>query len=343
MKLPRPDNYDGKPKTPFRPWWNKVTYYFRFYPETIDAQRIAFVGALLTDEAQEWHQARDQAISRHRGIDNWAAYSEALQAEYTDPHEAATAHAELMTLKYKGDIKAFLTSFRTLNWQAGSTGEGLQDIINKALPDKILDVRSFQNRQALRTDDDFLTATYEAGRHVEELQALKVRRTQSTPTTGGSKPTEKKDGQSRQKAGKASTGQGERDPRPSNAEGTVTKRAPPTYGGQGEWPSHEACMRGVPEQEIASHRANRGCHRCGKKGHMSNTCFAKKTQAGTLLPASPVAATAVAHAPTKRRREEDEEPTPAPKQQKVAAAEVMDLEGPPAIWAEESSSEQDFC
>jgi hypothetical protein len=53
VKLPKPSSYDGKPKTPFRSWWKTVIHYFRFYPETRDAQRIAFVGALLTDEAKE--------------------------------------------------------------------------------------------------------------------------------------------------------------------------------------------------------------------------------------------------------------------------------------------------
>jgi hypothetical protein len=69
VKLLKPGTYDGKPKTPFRPWWKKIVQYFRFYPETLDVQRIAFVGALLTDEAEEWHQAWDQIITLANGQD----------------------------------------------------------------------------------------------------------------------------------------------------------------------------------------------------------------------------------------------------------------------------------
>jgi hypothetical protein len=185
VKLPKPGTYDGKPKTPFRPWWKKIVHYFRFYPETLDVQRIAFVGALLTDEAEEWHQARDDIITLANGQDTWAAYSEAIRNEYVDPREGATAHAKLKALRYKGDIKAYLTAFKALNLQAGSNGEGLQDIIDEALPNSIIDVRFYQNPRDLRTDEDFLTATYEAGRHVEKLAALKARKAEKGGSSAG--------------------------------------------------------------------------------------------------------------------------------------------------------------
>jgi hypothetical protein len=151
VKLPKPGTYDGKPKTPFRPWWNKIVHYFRFYPETLDVQRIAFVGTLLTDEAEEWHQARDNMITLANGQDTWAAFSEAIRNEYVDPRKGATAHVKLKALKYKGDIKAYLTAFKALNLQAGSNGEALQDIIDEALPNSIIDVRFYQNPRDLRT------------------------------------------------------------------------------------------------------------------------------------------------------------------------------------------------
>jgi hypothetical protein len=53
VKLPKPGTYDGIPKTPFHPCWKKIVHYFKFFPETFDIQRITFVGALHTDEAEE--------------------------------------------------------------------------------------------------------------------------------------------------------------------------------------------------------------------------------------------------------------------------------------------------
>jgi hypothetical protein len=99
---------------------------------------------------------------------------------YTNPREAATAHDKLKVLKYNGDIKAYLTSFTTLNRLTGSNGEGLQDIINETLPNEIIDVRFYQNPRTLTTDQDLLTATYEAGRHVETLKALKAQKDAKT-------------------------------------------------------------------------------------------------------------------------------------------------------------------
>jgi hypothetical protein len=34
LKLDNPAKFDGKPKTPFRTWWDSVRDYIRFYPET---------------------------------------------------------------------------------------------------------------------------------------------------------------------------------------------------------------------------------------------------------------------------------------------------------------------
>jgi hypothetical protein len=92
----------------------------------------------------------------------------------------------------------------------GSNGEGLQDIINEALPNEIIDVPFYQNPRALTTDQDFLTATYKAGRYVETLKALKARKDSKTMGT----PTPKKDnkdGQNSEKgSGKAASSQGDK-------------------------------------------------------------------------------------------------------------------------------------
>jgi hypothetical protein len=42
----------------------------------------------------------------------------------------------------------------------GSNGEGLQDIINEAIPNEIIDVRFYQNPADLNTDEDFLVVSH---------------------------------------------------------------------------------------------------------------------------------------------------------------------------------------
>ena len=54
------------------------------------------------DKAREWHQARRRLVGDE---DTWNAYSEAIQDEYLDPCEAATAFNQMLALCYKGDIR----------------------------------------------------------------------------------------------------------------------------------------------------------------------------------------------------------------------------------------------
>ena len=51
LKMKNPENFDGKTTTTFNQWWEAVTMYLGFYPETNDRQKIAWVGTLLSDTA----------------------------------------------------------------------------------------------------------------------------------------------------------------------------------------------------------------------------------------------------------------------------------------------------
>jgi hypothetical protein len=351
VKMPKPGSYDGKPKTPFRSWWKTVIYYFRFYPETRDEQKIAFVGALLTDEAKEWHQARDDLITSERGRqDNWVAYSEAIVNEYTDPREGATAHDKLKAFKYKGDIKAYLTSFTTLNRLAGSNGEGLQDIINEALPNEIIDVRFYQNPRALTTDQDFLTATYEAGRHVETLKALKARKDAKASGAPAPKKDKKDDkhGQGSGKgSGKAANSQEEKGGSKQTGKSGSGSKSERTwtsqYTGNNRWGSKAEALHGVPKNEAAEYeKSPDNCWRCGDTGHKTYECYRHHTVKGTELPRAPWRSSAI-QATKKRARndDDDDDKPPAVKAQKIAAVETMEVEEPVVSYPWEDS-EEDF-
>jgi len=51
LKMENPEKFDGKSSSTFNQWWESVTMYLGFYSETIDRQKIAWVGTLLTDTA----------------------------------------------------------------------------------------------------------------------------------------------------------------------------------------------------------------------------------------------------------------------------------------------------
>jgi len=53
--MKNPENFDGKTTTQFNQWWESVTMYLGFYPETNDWQKIAWVETLITETARTWH------------------------------------------------------------------------------------------------------------------------------------------------------------------------------------------------------------------------------------------------------------------------------------------------
>ena len=75
--------------------------YLGFYPETVDRQKIAWIGTLLTDTALSWHLHRYRDLGE---VDTWVNYSAAIQAEYHYDREAAEAQHKLGQLRYQGSI-----------------------------------------------------------------------------------------------------------------------------------------------------------------------------------------------------------------------------------------------
>jgi len=75
LKMENPEKFDGKSSSTFNQWWESVTMYLGFYPETIDRQQIAWVGTLLMDTALVWHLHRYREL---RENDTWGNYSAAI-------------------------------------------------------------------------------------------------------------------------------------------------------------------------------------------------------------------------------------------------------------------------
>lgn len=143
--------------------------YLDFCPNTDGVQRIAWVGTLMAHKARVWHQAGRRALRR---LDNWQAYQEAIQEGYGDLRGGADAHSKMWALRYKNDIKSYLTTFRALNLLATATGEPLHHMVDQAMLAQILTVQFSHTPGLFREDEPFLHATYKAGRHVERLRAL---------------------------------------------------------------------------------------------------------------------------------------------------------------------------
>jgi len=198
LKMTNPETFDGKLSTPFNTWWKSVTKYLYFYPETGDQQKIAWVGTLLTGTAKAWDLHRYDTMGEN---DSWSKYSAAIRAEYLDTQEAANAQLKVSQLWYTGDIRAYMTEFRAFNNYAQATGDGLQEKVDLAMMDAILDMQFAHYLGEFADDKGFLQVTYQAALQVEKKKALKQAREQIKGTThsgtGGRMDERRKDGQSK--------------------------------------------------------------------------------------------------------------------------------------------------
>jgi len=294
--MENPDKFDGKSTTSFNQWWEAVTMFLGFYPETNDRQKIAWIGTLLSDTAKAWH------LNRYRDLgdnDTWANYAAAIRAEYRNEREAADAQLKLGQLKYQGSIRTYMTEFQALNNFARATGEGLREKVDMAMPESILDMRFNQNEEDPIDDGDFLQATYRAGVQVEKKKALRAAkeamRAGAAPAKDGKKDDRHRD--SRRKEGNQAPGQKE----------TRETRKTDVSNKGGGWGTTGAALRGVPQTEIDGHKqVSDGCWRCGRTGHRTHECYSFQTIKGTELPPAPWKVTAVNDstpaAPTSRKR-----------------------------------------
>jgi len=160
LKIENPENFDRKSTTAFNQWGESVTMYLGFYPETIDRQKIAWVGTLLTDTALVWHLHRYREL---RDNDTWTNYSAAIRAEYRNEREAADAQLKLGQLRYQESIRGYLTEFRALNIFARATGEALREKVDLAMMTEILRMRFAHYLEEFADDEGFSQATYQAG------------------------------------------------------------------------------------------------------------------------------------------------------------------------------------
>jgi len=257
--------------------------YLGFYPETVDRQKIAWVGILLTDTDLVWHLHRYHELQDN---DTWANYTAAIQAKYWNEREAVDTQLKLGQLRYHGSIHTYLMEFRVLNNFAGGTGKALREKIDLAIHNAVLDMRFANYLEYFVDDEGFLQATYQAGLQVEKKKALKQGREQSKSTVpSGSAKRDDKRKKERKKEEKRS--KSARDTRGKDTQPRDNKDIGSEYRGIERWPSRSAAFEGVPVSKKRGHTRTWGYHRCGQNGHRAAQCYAATTLKGTNLPAPP--------------------------------------------------------
>jgi len=233
----------------------------------------------------------------------------AIRAEYLDTREAANAQLKLSQLKYTVDIWTYLTEFQALNNYTRATGEGLQEKIDLAMPESVLDMRFAHYLGEFADDEGFLQATYQAALQVEKKKALRVvREAMRVPLTGTKDPKKEKEKERRN---------------PSTAKQGTEQGKNPAATGRKAWVSLETALKGVPIKEQDEYKTTENCRRCGRPGHKTFECYAFTTARGTSLPVAPWKASSA----TGKRKATEEPDQRTVKQRKVAAVEPMEIEG----------------
>jgi len=223
--------------------------------------------------------------------DTWARYTTAIRAEFRDTREAANAQLKLSQLRYNlDDIKAYFTEFQALNIYALATSEGLREKIDQAMPDNILDMRFAHYMEEFVDDEHFLTATYNAGLQVEWRKALKVAR--ETQPGSETRQTDGADGKNPCNARKGKESGGPKQAGKPDSWGKAEK--PRKSWAESHWGSGGNAYKGVPQNEIDSHRNNNAsCWRCGRDSHTTQDYYARTMVKGTELPEAPKQASSI--------------------------------------------------
>jgi len=228
-----------------------------------------------------------------------------------------------------------MTDFRALNNFVRATGEALKEKVDLAMSSDILRMPFAHYLGEFADDEGFLQATYQAGLQVERMKALEKIR-EGTRTQ---KPEDKKkDGQKRD-SDKTNKGKETENPRDRRNKPRTEDRN--WYGGKQAWATKEDALKGVLKAEKEKYGQSReDCWRCGRSGYKTYECYAFTTKKGTDLPKAPWAVSAASQGKPKHSEEPENLPS---KQQKIAAAEMMEVETENAValsqWWEDSESD----
>ncbi|KAJ4346051.1 hypothetical protein N0V85_009780, partial [Neurospora sp. IMI 360204] len=142
IHLNKPPTYDGKKLDSFRPWWARINAYLHAYAASFptDSHKINWLGSMLSDKAQKWHDSRARQIRSMGAEDTWKGYSSALIERFKDPSERHRSAKKMEELKYHGDTAEYLTELLDLNETVGWAGTTFQNQIAKTLPSKITEL-----------------------------------------------------------------------------------------------------------------------------------------------------------------------------------------------------------
>ena len=116
-----------------------------------------------------------------------------MRIRFTDPAEKQKSITKLKQLTYKRDTARYITKVLDLNAVAKLSGRPLREIIERALPEKIIELIAMSQEGEPDDDNDnaYFNALRKAGRHYNKYSARK-RDKSSIPAATHKSKTENK-------------------------------------------------------------------------------------------------------------------------------------------------------
>jgi hypothetical protein len=309
----------------------EVESYFRYFKLEFsnEEDRISWIKGILKNKALRWHQARVKALRSQKLVDNWEAYWAAADGQFHNKYETTENARKIRELKYKGHISDYLVKLRDLNCQVGSVGPVVRDKVKSQMPSDIIDMM-YSIGPLPMDDNEFLRVLEIAGKRIEEKRRdhengdSKTHKQHSEDKNKKDKKTEKRD--KKNKNGKGF----------KNTDKNKIYKKDDRKKKDFKFATVKAALEGMTEDMIKKHidvKAN--CWGCGREGHYTPECYAKKIGGGEDIVTAAVSS-------AQKRRREDNKSSNSEKKAKVSAMKETTAEEERRIWEVDSENEEDF-
>jgi hypothetical protein len=293
-KRKEPPVYKGEPQG-FRTWWEAVREHLQYITEDFenDDQKIAWVGGLLADKAERWHQGRKRQMETLGVPDVWASYEQGLKTAFVDQFEAEELVQQMRKLEYKGDIQDYMMRMKFFNSRVGLTGMLWREALLEKIGREMFTRLSLGSVLQPETDADLESRILQIGRGLE--QSIRQSKALGLPTPmlydnrgeGGKKDRKgDKYTPSSATAGPSGTNAGKKDegkkPERSAMKGSRPKASDTDQKKEVRWKNEDEACEGVPH-DMRDKRGEKGlCKRCGYDNHQWRKCLASHPYSGAI-------------------------------------------------------------
>jgi hypothetical protein len=214
-------------------------------------------------------------------------YWQAADAQFKNEHEIAENCRKMRELRYKGHSSDYLVKLQDLNRQVGSAGQVFRDQVKSQMLSEIVDIIYTMGPLPME-DDEFLRVLELAGKRVEEKKRdAKISDTKINKQHSEENKKEHKKDKKDKKENKD-----KKEKNYKNNENNKISKKENKKKRDFKFANVKEALQGISEELITKHKeAKANYWRCGREGHNTLECYAKKMEDGEEIIKAAVSAT----------------------------------------------------